>query len=70
MPEDYADSIILDIFFTISTIIEMLAKIMKCFDYSRNMNLVSNIKTLQLEFRRSKITWGWGTAMRNLGVFF
>ena len=50
MPEDYADSIILDIFFTISTIIEMLAKIMKCFDYSRNMNLVSNIKTLQLEF--------------------
>ena len=63
MPEDYADSIILDIFFTISTIIEMLAKIMKYFDYSRNMNLVSNIKTLQLEFTVESLIYYFPTSL-------
>lgn len=63
MAEDYADSIILDIFFTISTIIEMLAKIMKCFDYSRNMNLVSNIKTLQLEFTVESLIYYFPTSL-------
>ena len=63
MAEDYADSIILDIFFTISTIIEMLAKIMKCFDYIRNINLVSNIKTLQLAFTVESLIYYFPTSL-------
>ena len=54
MPEDYADSIILDIFFTISTIIEMPVK---------NMNLVSNIKTLQLEFTVESLIYYFPTSL-------
>lgn len=54
MAEDYADSIILDIFFTISTIIEILAK---------NMNLVSNIKTLQLEFTVESLIYYFPTPL-------